>query len=559
MSNPAKAILDADFLRILPGIRSFLVLCFFCLSAPMLMAQQSPYITGRLIDWETGEPVVFATLRLKGFALGVISDRDGGFRIPQEFKDKKADLEISCMGYQNRIIPFEDLKPRGNLIQLRPATFELFESVVTGKRKEKLAANQIVQYALNNIRTNYPDQQYSLLGYYRDYQLREGDYVNLNEALIEVLDQGFQSIDTQLTDFLMYEYKKNTSFAIDSFAAKEYDYQEWDKTAVQAEVPSYGGNELMLLRVHDPIRNHRINTFSFINRIRQDFIPAHFFNLQGVKTYDNRKVYEISVSRYTVNYRVIGTLYIDVENYGIRRMDYRVQKKASSRYSRGRSGMKKGQGNSLNAIDDGDLIFGISVEYKEQEGRSGGKLYLNYISFQNAFRLIRPAPFRIKETEVNWTYKVIVLRLNHSPASPDKLNKYSFKVEYQDKKVPIKEIKYLPEEKMVMLKVDMMKNRQKHLRMLFSREYDKEKKTLKIQNRKVKDSLGNLLEDRPVEFLDQYREFFTQQILPLRSGVQPALKMNRELPLFDSRQPLFVRDSTAQYWMNTPLIKEDTN
>ena len=74
---------------------AFLLLWFSWAS----FAQQG-FLKGRLLDAQTQEPIPFATVRVKGYALGVISNSDGGFQIPQKFKDLGGDLVISCMGYE---------------------------------------------------------------------------------------------------------------------------------------------------------------------------------------------------------------------------------------------------------------------------------------------------------------------------------------------------------------------------------------------------------------------------------------------------------------------------
>lgn len=521
------------------------------------VAQNADFLTGRLIDQTSGEPVVFATLRLKGYALGVISDKDGGFRIPIEYRDKGTELEISCLGYQTVTFPFSGFNANGvALIRLRPVTFELTESVVSAKRK-KLNAEQIVRYALNNIPTNFPTSPYGLVGYYRDFQLQDEQYINLNEALIEVLDQGFQSLDPTLTNFLLYKYKKNTSFPVDSFAAKPYDYIEWDKVALSAEVPSYGGNELLLLRVHDAVRNHNINTYSFVNRIRQDFIPAHFLNLKGIAAYDGRRVFEIAISRETVKHRATGRMFIDEETFAIRRMDYQVEEYtlASSRRS--------GAMNEVQGTDDSNpnpnvkrnsrLLYKINVEYKEQADRPKGKLYLNYISFENVFRLLRPAPFRVENIVLDLNKREIEVWLNKPPANLEDINRGAFQVEFLGRKVPIEAATFDDKDNKVVLRVTRSKLRKRHIELLFSPDFDVSKSKLSVTSRRLRDENDNKLGDREQEQLRQFREFFTQKVVPYRRGARKSEKMDKDSPLFDPDQPIFQLEGSSEFWMNTPL------
>ena len=535
--------------------RSLLVFAFLFFSGLFFLQAQQDFIQGRLLDSGSGEPVVFATLRLKGLSLGVISDQDGYFRLPLEYREQGSELEISCMGYETLVISFDDLNEQSiNTIRVKAVAFELAESVVTAKRKA-LNAKTIVRYALNNIPTNYPTSPFGLVGYYRDYQRQDKQYINLNEAIIEVMDKGFQTVDPLLTEFLLYEYKQNRSFRIDSFAAKPYDYIERDKVAIEAEVPSYGGNELMLLRVHNAIRNHRINTYSFVNRIKEDFMSSHVFSISGRTYYNGRRVYEITAFYETVQYRAIGKLFIDEQSFAIRKMEYAVER--ILRYRQNESGavnnvMSANNPNTSNAKKT-ELMYRIEVEYRESGEQPKGKLYLNYISFENRFRLTRPAEFRIEDLLVDLGKREIEVYLNKDPKEVEKLDRSSFQVTYNGKKVPVEKLIYDKDKKMARLLVAENKLRKTHIQLLFDPRNRRARKTLRVFGRKLEDQEGNRLAERKSELIKQFREFFTQDIVPYREGVRPREMMDRETPLFDSEQPLFPAKNATRYWMNTPL------
>lgn len=160
--------------------------------------------SGFLLDAGTGEPVVFATIRVKGKALGVVSNSDGGFKVPVAFQLKGEELEISSMGYETKTIVFSELKKNSiNQIFLDPSIFQLQETVVTGNRK-RLSARKIIKKAIANIPNNYPVDPIHMVGYYRDYQLKKEEYVNLNEAIVGIYDEGFEEKDYLTTQYELY-------------------------------------------------------------------------------------------------------------------------------------------------------------------------------------------------------------------------------------------------------------------------------------------------------------------------------------------------------------------
>ena len=154
------------------------VLAFLLLFQFSAFAQED-FIHGKLLDANTNEPVVFATLRLKHKAMGVITNQDGGFRFPKRFQQLDDILVISCMGYEKKEIPLSRLSPNGiNTIRIKPGVLALQETVVTAKKKRGLSARAIVKRAIAAIPQNYPKNTFSTVGYYRDYQMSNGQYVN---------------------------------------------------------------------------------------------------------------------------------------------------------------------------------------------------------------------------------------------------------------------------------------------------------------------------------------------------------------------------------------------
>ena len=512
----------------------------FVLSTAVFPQGDVDFINGVLLDSETNEPVVFATVRLKGRALGVISNNDGSFQVPTEFQLKGEELEISSMGYQTKTITFSDLNADGvNRIYLMPATFELAETVVEGKRKRRPTAKQIIRFAFERIPDNYSNDPFGLIGYYRDYQFKEQEYINLNEALVKVLDQGFSVDDYRSIQFGLFDYATNRNFKIDSFAAKPYDYSNRDKVVPNATFgTTYAPNELVLLFIHDAIRNHGINAYSYVYTMVDDFIKEHRF--LGVKntSYGNQKVYQIKFRKTETPFQVRGTIYIDETSFAIRRLDYAVFKQklddeAPGRYS------------SL----DKDLLYEILVEYKDFEGR----MYLNYISFHNQFKLVRPPKFSIENVIVNPTYRYLQVFLNKPPANWYDLKKNDFQVRYRGKLVKIESAYQTPGTRPNFIIRFPKKNpfQRKLLNLLFSKTEDVKKASLSIIVEDMVDASGNPLGERKSETMDQFREFFAQKIL--KDSLDESSAVFKEFPLGHPKQPKLDRLLGKDFWMNTPL------
>ncbi|MDE5635140.1 MAG: carboxypeptidase-like regulatory domain-containing protein, partial [Muribaculaceae bacterium] len=93
-------------------------------------------IEGIIVDKTSGEPLIGATVLLKGQSgVGTRTDFDGKFRLSYTLKKDEAFLVVSYVGYQSKEVPIagvSDVK-----IELDPATQSLNEVVVTGSGVQK--------------------------------------------------------------------------------------------------------------------------------------------------------------------------------------------------------------------------------------------------------------------------------------------------------------------------------------------------------------------------------------------------------------------------------------
>ena len=173
--------------------------------------------------------------------------------------------------------------------------------------------------ALNKIPENYPFKPFSYLGYYRDYQRREGNYFNLNEALIQVFDSGFGVYDSLETQTRIYQYKKNPIFPNDPIADKPYDYANRRKIVSNTKLgtPEAGRNEYTLLRIHDALRNYNINSYDFVNRLDFNFVINHKLKRLPNTFIDSIPLYSIGIYKTLENISVAGKIFITKGDYKI--------------------------------------------------------------------------------------------------------------------------------------------------------------------------------------------------------------------------------------------------
>ncbi len=516
-------------------------------------AQQGDYISGKVADAEQKEPVPFATIRIKDRALGVISNIDGTFKIPLQYKTMGEILEISCLGFETRELKISDLKEEQvNTIFLKASAFELTEAVVSAKIK-RFTPKEIVRIAINSIPQNYPLQPFGLVGYYRDYQIKNGEYTNLNEALIQVFDDGFSKKDNFDSKYKLLSYSQNKTFKIDSFSMQPYDYTGFNKIIPGATIQNEGGNEFITLNIHDAIRNYGKESFSFIDNLAKDFLEKHTFKLKKTTIYNKQEIYEIDIVYRDDTYLATGTIFINKDDFGIHKLDYSV-------YKRKKPGVQSVAVNEEERHSDGfkktshELVYHILTEYTKGNDK---KMYLNYISFYNKMLIKRPATFKSKFI-IDLNNNTFKISVNNMPVEVDQIKNRDFKVSYKNQPIPIKTFSFLEELQTFVVSPDLNHKPSKDA----YKEIFMPTKTMSISISdlqyaygNIKDSLGNKLDEQKLEFMHQYREFFTQQVIPEKELIieDSSSFMIKTEPLDSFLQPIYMGDMKNDYWMNTPL------
>ncbi len=151
-------------------------------------AQQMIVVSGTLIDSETEEPLVFATVSIKNESIRTVSNSLGkfDFHIPRQYIDRM--LVISMLGYENREVPVRQLVNSDSILfKLNKATQYLEEVVIL----DSLSGPEIMRIAVLRIEQNFPMEPFLLDGFYRDVKKLGGKYFSLLEAAVKIYDEDY--------------------------------------------------------------------------------------------------------------------------------------------------------------------------------------------------------------------------------------------------------------------------------------------------------------------------------------------------------------------------------
>lgn len=509
--------------------RTLFLTVFFILQSGLAIVNSQPtdFVEGKIINSATNEPVPFATILLKDNQLGVYANSDGDFKIPDNPYFQTDSIIITCIGFRRYSAAFKHFSNNSeNTVSLIPIIYGLGEVQIisTGKKIGSLA---IIGRAIRNIHRNYPEKPFNYISYYRDYQKRDGQYINLNEAIIQTLDNGFE-LGSLFNKYRMLDFKKNFDFPrinISPYYENGSDMTDAGvKSIPEAKIGDQYGNELFVLMTHDAIRNFKTRSFSYIEVFSEDFIRNHNFSPPVAVYNNNLLLYKIIFNGKTRvigdSFIINGAIYIQPKTYSIHKIEY------SCSY-------KNADGEGLGEMFNADIEYG-------QENDVDSLMCLKYISFNNFFKVVDiddPTYFRVSnaywETKL-YLHPTLVIAFNNKidPVSGSKKENY---VVIAGKKS---------------LKITSVQVREKTAYLRTKEEYiEHPRDSCFIDVKNIKDIDGNLLNKKKSIDLYQYRELFVQEY-------------NKPLVLKDSclieYRPLEqnCRSSYAgneKYWMNTPV------
>ena len=525
-------------------MRTYAFLFFTFLMCFYSLGQQNALI-GKVLDANTNEPLVFATVRIQNTNIGVITDDDGIFRLPYRYKQNKDILEISFIGYETKTFPTTAMND-GEITIIKVTTqIEALGTITLKHKKKTLTAEQIVRKAIANVPRNLPANSNAYIGYYRDYKLIDDEYHNLNEALIEVFDSGIQTdkLRNIYNQSVLYSYSLNDDFKRNAILDNPYDNDD-NKFINDAKITAFGGNELTILDIHNPIRNYKAFSFSFIDVLENDFVNNHSFTIEEKTALGKIPIYKISFkgnhSSRDYKYRVQGDLYIQQGNYAIHKMSYNVDQ-AYVLTSDVVAYSSRGTVQKINL----EFIpyYGLKLEYTPIKD----KMYLNYISFNNRFRLGVANTFAVLDLIYDIKEQAIFIKFNNDvdfASQPARFVNYSFR--FKKEVLEPKEIEFLSK---TLVKIsfdeDQIPKRLKNPRQL---------KHLKYELSGIEDVFGNEINVNESFDVYQFREFFVQEVFP-RKGLPDDTQYIHKVKNLKKSTVYSTDDVIKTYWLNTPLKK----
>ncbi len=195
---------------------------FVLLLSPALRGQENSgeesgfrQYRGEVLDAETNDPLVFATLSLDRYNISTVTNSEGGFLLKVPAEITEAIVDISFLGYETRSIPLLQFTPEDNEIRLEVSVTSLPEVDVVVPKD----AATLVKETLRKKGENYFDDHTRMTAFYRETIKKRRRNVSLSEAVVTIYKTPYTSLRQDAME--LYKARKSTDYdKLDTVALK---------------------------------------------------------------------------------------------------------------------------------------------------------------------------------------------------------------------------------------------------------------------------------------------------------------------------------------------------
>jgi hypothetical protein len=251
--------------------------------------------TGRIMDNQSKEPIVFANVYLDGSNIGTVTNSDGEFLLKIPFIKRNAKIGIAHLGYKNLLVDVDQLNDQINLIYLDPVTIPIEEVTVRFTNPEDL-----IYLALKKRTDNYSRNPVMLTSFYRETIKQNRSYVAVSEAVLDIYKSPYvQSLETDRSKI----YKGRKSQDVKKMDTVFFKLQGGPYTALLLDVVKYPGEVLS-----------------------EEYINLYDYHFAGINFIDDRETYVIDFQQkpYVPDPLYKGKIYVDAENLAFTGIDFNL-------------------------------------------------------------------------------------------------------------------------------------------------------------------------------------------------------------------------------------------
>jgi hypothetical protein len=250
---------------------------------------------GKVVDIQTGKPIIFGSIFLSGTNIGTVSNSEGEFliKIPMFIENKV--IGFSSIGYKNMEIPVSQLDPEENLVELTPNPILIEEVTIINQE-----ARDLLTMALESIPENYSNEPLMMTSFYRETIRQNRNYVSVSEAVLD----GYKSSYTNISEMDRVKIFKGR---------KSQDVKKMDTVLFKLQ----GGPQTMFML--DVVKNPG-------ELFDSEIMDYYIYHMGGIINIDDRQAYVITFKQLeSIDFPLYaGKVYIGVNDYAIVGAEFQI-------------------------------------------------------------------------------------------------------------------------------------------------------------------------------------------------------------------------------------------
>ena len=271
-----------------PIIGSLLVSALFMVAFSFNALAQSNNFKeygGEVLDDQTKNPLVFATLTLEGSNVSTITNTEGEFSLKVPDSNTGTNVIVSFLGYKTITLPLTQFKSGNNQIYMTESVTQLSEVNINVPKD----AEALVRETLSKRGENYINNPTVMTAFYRETIKKRKKNVSLSEAVVNIYKTPYSS---------------NKQDAVKLFKArKSTDYDKLDTVALKLQGGPFNALFVDMVKYPDYIFDNE--SISYYN-----------FSFDGSTRVNNKLIYVVKFDQKPeiIDPLFTGKLYIDAEN-----------------------------------------------------------------------------------------------------------------------------------------------------------------------------------------------------------------------------------------------------
>jgi hypothetical protein len=307
-------------------------------------------LTGRVQDQSDREPLGDVTVSLSQRPVGTITNADGNFilKLPPENRDDT--LLVSIVGYGRQKFIVRDFG-KDQVINLQPVPVKIREIKVRA-----VSVAEVLNSFRENISVNYPSGSQLLTGFYRETTKQEENYINISEAVVQILKAPYGGIARNDQVILL---KARKSPEVQPFHWVNFKLQGGPRTIIMLDVVK------SLESFLDP---------EYANYYRYTIHQVIWYKGHPVFVIRFKPVKDINIPCFE------GELYIDKESYAL----------LSARFGLDDKGLEMTGHSFIIRKPKGFRVKPLYINYQIDFAEYEGKWYLHTARTSIAFRVRSP-------------------------------------------------------------------------------------------------------------------------------------------------------------------------